>query len=284
MPHSAPGEAVARGAASSLSRAIDVLGLFSLDSPVLRIEDVTTRLGYTRSTAYRYVKELCDADLLTPMFDRGYTLGSRILEMERLLELTDPLYRAGRQVLGPMHRPDCVYMLQSMHRDRVICIYQEGPEVLVHDKQRVALNRARGVPFPLFRGAASLAILAWQSPHRIKHVYLREPGPIAEAGLGDDWPSFRRRLAAIRRDGYACNRVGNPTLFALAVPILLPNDGRVIGSLSQVFAHPVAEDSDTATLPSMLAAALEIARRFEHLARPAMPGSSPTHRTRRNAA
>ncbi|GAA4328405.1 IclR family transcriptional regulator [Pigmentiphaga soli] len=226
----------ADGAATSLGRAFDILGLFSLASPLVRVEDVIARLGYTRSTAYRYVRELCDAGLLTQRSGGSYSLGPRVVELERLLELTDPLYRAARAVLPSVRRDDRQLLVQELYRDdQVMCIYKEGPDELEHAGQRLTIKRARGLPFPLFRGAGSLVLLAWLSPPRMRQAYLSGIAHIAQAGLGHDWQQFRRALAAVRRRGYAVSR-GQlaPVVVGIAVPILLPEDRRVIGSLALV--------------------------------------------------
>ena len=46
---------------SSLARAFDVLDLFTLETPRLTSEEVSARLGYSRSMAYRYLKEVTPA-------------------------------------------------------------------------------------------------------------------------------------------------------------------------------------------------------------------------------
>jgi DNA-binding IclR family transcriptional regulator len=221
-------------AATSLGKAFEILDLFSMTTPLVRIEDIATRLGYTRSSAYRYLKELCDAGLLAPFASGAYGLGPRIMELERLLELTDPLYTAGRAVLGATRSRQDVYLLHSLYRDKVLCIYKEGPEALVYRGRKIVVRRARGLPFPLFQGAASLALLANMSGHRIKQTWLRHPERIAEAGLGDSLDAFRASLAAIRRAGFATSRGQiTPLLAGVAVPILRPDDGRLVGSLAQ---------------------------------------------------
>ena len=49
---------------SSLGRLLSVLDLYSEVEPIWTLEEITSETGYTRSTAYRYVKELCDSGLL----------------------------------------------------------------------------------------------------------------------------------------------------------------------------------------------------------------------------
>ncbi|CAP41071.1 transcriptional regulator, IclR-family [Bordetella petrii] len=221
-------------ASTSLDKAFEILDLFSLARPILRIEEISALLGYTRSTAYRYLKALCDAGLLAPSSGGTYALGPRIIELEHLLQLTDPLYLAGRKVLRTLHAENRVLLLHNLYRDQVLCIYKEGPDMLTHKGRRIMVRRARGVPFPLFQGAASLALLAYLAPHRVRQTYLRNGAAIAAAELGDSWDAFRKNLAAIRRRGYALSRERiTPSLGGVAVPILLPGDKRVVGSLAQ---------------------------------------------------
>ena len=111
---------------SSLARAFDVLDLFTLETPRLTSEEVSARLGYSRSMAYRYLKELCDAGLLVPQSGGQYGLGPRIIELERLVALTDPLYLAGRAVLKGRSREDSAYLLQNLYEDKVLCIYRKA--------------------------------------------------------------------------------------------------------------------------------------------------------------
>jgi DNA-binding IclR family transcriptional regulator len=226
-----------------MGKVFEVLDLFSLACPLLRIEDISARLGYTRSTAYRYVRELCDAGLLTPISSSGaYALGPRIIELERLLELTDPLYRAGQSVLPEAGGPDTVLLLHNLYRDKVLCIYKQGPDMLEHAGRRIQVRRARGLPFPLFQGAASLALLAFLSTHRIRQTYLRSAAQIDAAGLGSDWNAFRDHMGFIRRQGFAISRGQiTPFLAGVAVPIL-DEDRRLIGSLARAFASDTIDD------------------------------------------
>ena len=168
---------------SSLARAFDVLDLFTLETPRLTSEEVSARLGYSRSMAYRYLKELCDAGLLVPQSGGQYGLGPRIIELERLVALTDPLYLAGRAVLKGRSREDSAYLLQNLYGTRC-CASKEGPDVLEHAGRRTVILRARGQPFPLFQGSGSLALLAFLPHHRIRQTYLRSAQAIAAAGLG----------------------------------------------------------------------------------------------------
>jgi DNA-binding IclR family transcriptional regulator len=250
---------------SSVAKAVDVLKLFNPDIPSLRIEEISASLGYKRSTAYRYVRELCAAGLLTPRPDARYALGPMIVELERLLRLTDPLYRAGAAVLPPLRANDCVYLLQEPSRDdEVLCIYKEGPDELRFEGKSYALKRERGLPFPLFRGAGSLALLAHLSRDRIQRTYLSNAARIAKAGLGRTWDEFRLGMSAIRRRGYAAvRRADAKHMIGIAVPVLLEADGRVVGSLDYVIMRAALDNAAERALAERLAeVAARIAREY----------------------
>jgi DNA-binding IclR family transcriptional regulator len=255
--------------ASSVAKAVDVLKLFSRDIPSLRIEEISAALGYKRSTAYRYVRELCAAGLLSSRPDARYALGPMIVELERLLRLTDPLYRAGAAVLPPLRANDCVYQLQELSRDdEVLCIYKEGPDELRFEGKWYALNRERGLPFPLFRGAGSLAILAHLSRDRIQRTYLANAARIGKAGLGRTWEDFRSGLSAIRRRGYAVSRRADAKhVIGIAVPVLLEADRRVVGSLDYVIARAELDAAAERALAARLAeVASKVAREYVRFA------------------
>lgn len=223
-------------ASSSLARAFDVLDLFSLEQPTISIEDIMNRLAYTRSMSYRYLKELCDGGFLAPSVGASYRLGPRIIELERLSALTDPLYRAGKIVLGEIPVTNSAYLLQSLYGDKVLCLLKHGPDVLDHDGEQVIIRRGRGLPFPLFQGSGSLALLAHLPTPRIQQTYLRYAQQIAAADLGDDWEQFRTTLRNIRKRGYATSHQKiTPLLGGVAVPIIIATEKRMVGSLAHTF-------------------------------------------------
>jgi DNA-binding IclR family transcriptional regulator len=215
---------------------LGILDLVSVERPVLHAADVVERLGYTRATGYRYLKALCDAGLLALAGGGIYTLGPRVLELDRLHGLTDPLLRAGHDITAEFAEmePRSSFLVCSLYRDRVLCIHQDGVARHSANGRIIPLQRVRGLPMPLFSGAASLAILASLPLHRIKSLYLDKHQEIAAAGLGESWRAFRAGIAAIRKRGYACTRGQmSSELVAVAAPIRT-NEGYVLGSLTRI--------------------------------------------------
>ncbi len=222
---------------------LGILDLFSLAQPLVSAEDIASQLELGRSTAYRYLRELCDAGLLAPVAIGCYSLGPRVIELERLSTLTDPLYRAGQAVLDGLPCDNRVLMLNAFYGGKVLCIYKVGPETLrLEDGQTIRVQKARGMPFPLFTGAGSVVMLANLSAHRMREVYLRAMAEIDQAGLGGDWDGFRRNMASIRRRGWAASTgTVTPRLSGIAVPLMQASNKGVLGSLAETYPDSAVE-------------------------------------------
>ncbi|KRC36004.1 IclR family transcriptional regulator [Acidovorax sp. Root219] len=227
-------EGEAGGASTSaLARLLQILDLFSLTRTTIRVEEVVQAFDIVQSTAYRYLRELCDAGLLAQQGKGVYSLGRRIVELERLLQLSDPLLLAGKGVMDSLveESPNRSFLLCAYYRDGALCVYKVGPDEIRHAGTAMKIQRGRGTRLPLFVGAGSHVILAHLPPHQLKSLYLLQAREIAEAGLGQSWMEFRDQLSQIRKRGFAetFGKV-NPGMHSIAVPVLR-DDGKVIGSV-----------------------------------------------------
>jgi DNA-binding IclR family transcriptional regulator len=216
---------------SSLARMLGVLDLFSEDRPVWTVDQAAGALELTRATAYRYVGELCDAGLLMRVAQGAYSLGPRIIELDRQIRQRDPVATIGARVLRGLLAPDRgqVILLCDLFRDKVLCTHQ------MSDGSRLALSYTRGRPMPLFRGATAKAILAYLPQRRLIQLYVQNQAEVARAGLGRSYDEFVASLKAIRRRGYAVSHAEvDPSVVGIGVPLF--GGGRsVMGSLSIVF-------------------------------------------------
>lgn len=250
------------GSTSALTRLLQILDLFTLERPTIRVEEVVQSFDIVQSTAYRYLKELCDAGLLAQQGKGVYSLGRRIVELERLLQLSDPLLLAGRPVMESLQKfaENRAFLLCTYYKDAALCVYKVGPEEIGYKGSTLTILRGRGTVFSLFSGAGSQAILASLPPHQIKSLYLSNAPQIAKAGLGETWKDFRTALSNIRKQGFA-QTVGkiNPGMHSVAVPIVR-GDGKVAGSLLMLGPASPAEMKEAVQLvPSLQSKASEIA-------------------------
>jgi DNA-binding IclR family transcriptional regulator len=214
---------------SSLERMLAILDLFTEAQPMWEVEEIAARFGYTRSTAYRYVRELADAGLLTQAESARYSLGPRIIQLDRQLRVTDPLLLAMQSIERELPRwtDEQMWLLCRLYRDTVTCIHQVGT-------LKRGLSFSRGFPMPLFRGATSKAILAFLPERHCTRLFLDHPGLVKDAGLGETWSEYKASLRQIRQNGYAVS-VGevDEGVFGIAAPVLGANQ-KVIGSISVV--------------------------------------------------
>jgi DNA-binding IclR family transcriptional regulator len=135
-----------------------VLGLFSIERPEWTVEAAADDLGVSATTAYRYFKRLTNVGLVSPVSRASYVLGPAIVQMDRQIQICDPMLRAARVVMADLiqYAPErSILLLCRLFHDRVMCVHQVmgkgSPEPLSYERGRL---------IPLFRGATSKIILA----------------------------------------------------------------------------------------------------------------------------
>src|SRR3990172_9889093 len=143
---------------SSGDRLLAVLGLFTVDRSEWTVEAAAEELRVSATTAYRYFKRLTKAGLISPISGASYTLGPAIIQMDRQIQLCDPMLNAARGVMLDLIQyaaEGSIILLCRLFHDRVMCVHQvmgRGPQEPV--------SYERGRLMPLFRGATSKIILA----------------------------------------------------------------------------------------------------------------------------
>jgi DNA-binding IclR family transcriptional regulator len=213
---------------AGLDRYTAVLRLFTEAHSEWTVPDMAEALGVPQSTVYRTVHDLVAENFLETASDARYRLGSVFIEFGRLLRLTDPLLKAGSQVLrdvvGQMDVP-CVGLLCRLYNDKVMCIADE-----ISPRATFRSSYERGKPMPLTQGATSKVILAHLPARRFNR--LAEHWPDANAS------AFRSELQSVRRRG-VCISSGeiDKDVVGIAAPILRKGTG-VLASISLVL--PVA--------------------------------------------
>ncbi|MFM2485213.1 IclR family transcriptional regulator [Celerinatantimonas yamalensis] len=214
---------------SSLERMLRILDLFTQEKPNWSVDDICTEFDYTRSTGYRYTKELADAGLLFQTGKSNYSLGSRIIQWDRQLRLSDPLVKLSKEIEELPYELEGkqAWLVCRLFKDQVVCVYHFG-------NLETSLSYSRGIPRPLFSGATSKAILAFLPNTQHMRLFVENPNEIEKSHLGTNWKDFRANLQKIRNDGYALSiSEVDKTVFGLAVPIF-SQDGKIQASISCV--------------------------------------------------
>jgi DNA-binding IclR family transcriptional regulator len=247
-----------------------VLALFTIERPEWTVDAAAGELGVSATTAYRYFKRLTKAGLISPVSGAGYALGPAIIQMDRQIQICDPMLIAARGVMADLIQyaaEGSIVLLCRLFHDRVMCMHQvmgRGPQMPV--------SYERGRLMPLFRGATAKIILAHLPPRTLKSLHVRAAAEIAAAGLGATWDEFRAHLATLRRQGVVVSRGEiDAGRVGIAAPIF-DRDRAVLGSLSFVLPAARADETLIGRLaPLTSAGAREIERAMNHESAPSQP-------------
>jgi DNA-binding IclR family transcriptional regulator len=241
---------------STSDRSLAVLKLFSLERPVWTAEEIASALSVSLATAYRYIGSLDEAGLVAAARVGQYALGPAVIQLDRQIQMTDPLLTAARPVMADLSKyapGGSAILLCRPAGDCVLCIDQvlsPGPQVPV--------SYERGRPMPLLYGATSKVILAHQPARAVRSLYDAHTAEIAKAGLGTTLEKFRSVLTAWRKAAFLVTHSDvDPGRTGIAAAIL--NEERVaIGSLSYVVSDTTEERVITRLANLVVAGAREI--------------------------
>ncbi len=210
---------------TSLAKMLKILELFGDDRSSFQIDDAVAATSASRATVYRYLQALSASGLIAPASGGAFVLGSKIIELDRLVRLTDPLATSARPVMASVSgRLGLNMLLCSYYGDRVMC-----SEIVWPDGDTPAYERGR--PMPMFRGAMAKLILAHLTPYQLRNIMLWHADEIRAAGLGANWEEFRQAMARIRREGTCVTR-GEVVdgLVGIGAPVF-DADRRILGSI-----------------------------------------------------
>lgn len=206
---------------------LSLLDQFDMNTSEWSFDELHAKLGFSRSTLYRYLKTLCDAGLLATFPGRGYTLGPRIIELDYQIIMTDPLIHAARPIMEELTAEySCVSLLCRRYRQKVLCVHQESSTSRFHS------NYERGRARPLLIGAASTTILANFSSYQLNKLYEQIPDDFEKANLGSTLAAVRENLRGTRQSGWVLTEGQvTPGVTGIAAPIF-DGKGEVVASIS----------------------------------------------------
>jgi DNA-binding IclR family transcriptional regulator len=212
---------------TSLGRMLAIIDAFDAENYSWTVDTLSHHLGYTKSTLYRYLRELVDAQFLTSLPDIGYTLGPRIIELDYIIAHHDPLIIASRPLMAQLaDEYSGVVTLCRSYRQKVLCVHQERGAV------NFMSGYVKGQPRPLLRGSASRVILANLPPTLISRLYQLNVDAFRSAGFGETLNDLRVKLKNIRDRGWDVT-LGEvtPGVTGISTPIFDAREN-LLGSLS----------------------------------------------------
>lgn len=214
-----------REAGSSLARMLALLDAFTPEKFEWDVDALSTRFGYTPSSTYRYVKELCKAGLLVRLPRGIYVVGARVIELESLIRDTDPVTRAGLPLLQALARDTgCHVLLSNVYGNHLINV------VHVPGLEPLELTYLRGRGLPWFKGAPSRSVLAFWPRARVRQLF---EDVLGNEATDERWAATWAELRSVRKLGYCISRAElDEHVVGFGAPVMLESE--VIGSLSLV--------------------------------------------------
>nr|WP_249209830.1 IclR family transcriptional regulator [Burkholderia cenocepacia] len=213
---------------SSLTKMLSILDVFSSSATSMTAEEIAEHMGFSRTTCYRYVKELASVGLLVGTNGR-YTLGPRIIHLDYNMRQSDPTLTAAKPVIQKL--------VQVTGGDALVStLFDEQIINVMHETgaENLQLGFGRGRIMPLFQGASSKVIVAAMSRARLKRLHERHNAELGE--FATDWTQFWRACQQIVEAGYWISRGELDAGFVgIAAPIRTASSGEVNSSLSLIF-------------------------------------------------
>jgi len=187
----------------SVSRAIDILGLFSQDRPRMGVTEIAKALMLNTATAFGLITTLQQRGLLVKDPEsKRYGLGPRLFELGTIQLWSQRLYQVG---VYPVHR-----LSEAANKSTRLYSWEKGDMLLIlqvfHPSENFPFGGAFSPKLPLYCSGAGKAILAWLPEVELTDYLKRTKlHPFTSSTISDK-NVLKRELKKIRKKGYSADR------------------------------------------------------------------------------
>ncbi|MFJ2740797.1 IclR family transcriptional regulator [Streptomyces sp. NPDC087440] len=243
---------------TTADRALDILGLFTDERPVLSGIEVATALGVAKSTAYRYLQSLVTNRFLEEAPGGGFRLGLRVLELARVARrsygLSDIALPTLTKLAEAVHE---TVLLTRRVGDLVVCL--DRAESQTH---RVRISYERGMTLPINAGASALVLLAWSPADEVEALLRGADLRAFTPATLTEVPDIMERLEQIRGLGHAVARSElDHDVLGVAAPVFGDGDTVVAAVSVAAVGSRTSKVAEAAIVESVQKAAREIGER-----------------------
>lgn len=208
-------------ATSSFAKILTVLDLFSVTRPIINVENICDELGWSKPTAYRYLKELVATDILRRIGGTSgdYTLGPKIAILDYISRTTDPLVQISIPFMKMIvERTELSCLITYLNHDACIDVHHE-----LYEPFSIG-TYGRGCPRPVYIGASAKVILAHLPKQKLSDYYARFATQLEHIQFASDEDSFLQQMKKIKKQGYYLSKGElEPNICGLSVPICFSN-------------------------------------------------------------
>jgi IclR family transcriptional regulator, pca regulon regulatory protein len=249
------------GGVQSVARALSILELFDDRSPTLTTNDIATRSGLNRGTAYRFCRTLLSLGYLEEVAPSTFRPGLKVISLAQaalgsreVVDLAMPfLQRLRERVhetvnMGMLDGTDVVYAARLLNSDLV------------------TLRVAVGSRLPAYASSLGRSMLAFLPKSEADEILARSEIKEWTSETITKRSDITKELANIRQQGYAYNDQGIAMgVRGIAAPIL-GKDDRPIAAVNLSIARPLTHEQVTRELaPAVMATAQEISARAREI-------------------
>lgn len=218
---------------AGLHKGLQILSCFGPRRESLSAREIAESLAVPPSTVYRYLDTLIEDGFLIKNRDTGaYRLGFMLLHLGNQVSQSVGFLEIIKPHLSDLSRSlDETVMLMVRSGERVVCVDMK------ETSKPIRLNMKIGTVIPLYAGASSKVLLAFQPEGFIrdylKKATLRRVAPNTIISK----EKLRADLIKIRRQGFAvAEQEVSPGVFGVAAPVFEAS-GAIVASF--VLAGPV---------------------------------------------
>lgn len=211
----------------SIKKSLDILNLFTYETPEIGVTEISNKLGLSKSTVSRLLSTLERGNIVAKVStNQKYRLGTRVLELASIF-LSNTEWR---QIAIP-HLRD----LRDKTDETVTVFVIEGDQRVCLEKLdsshevRQFLNV--GGRYPLHAGAAGKLLLAYLSREKRKEILLKTGLPRFTSNTITNLKSLEKELARIREEGYAVSHQERASFVSSVATPIRDFKGEVIAAL-----------------------------------------------------
>lgn len=232
----APDEDPLPDPSSILTKAFQVLRVFTVSRPVMTLTEVSRASGLPKSTAYRLLERLAELDAVVrcPV---GYSLSFSLTDFDAITPAA-----SGRDIAMPhllaLHRLTGSTVSYGVLRQRDV-VYLEK---LQRHGGPVTPAR-RGARLPANCTAIGKALLAWEPPGAVEGMFDGGPLPRLTARSIEAYEELRAQLTAVR-NGAAAREQDEATVGLSGVAAAIIVSGHALAALSVSFPSGAAPVED----------------------------------------
>lgn len=214
------------GSLSSVTSALQLLKIFSVDDTELGISALAKELGVAKSTAHRLAVTLAAEGFLEQNSDNGrYRLGLALFELGTLVRRRMDVSTLGLPLLGALRdtTQESIHLAVLAQQD-IVYLYN------LESSQAVGTKSYLGMRRPAFCTSEGRVLLAFGPPEQAAMV-LKEGGVARTANTVTDSKLLARVLDEVRQSGYAIDDEESEVgMRGLAAPVR-DATGRVIAAV-----------------------------------------------------